>query len=1026
MDFNLSAWALRHQALVRYFMALLLVGGLLAYFTLGRLEDPEFTMKTMVVKVLWPGATAQEMELQVTDKLEKKLQETPNLDVIRSYSKPGEATLFVDLRESVSAAQADDAWYQVRKKTGDMAGELPQGVLGPFFNDEFGDTFGSIYAFTADGFGYAQLKDYVDRVRQELLRLDSVSKVDVIGAQEERIYIEMSDKKLSALEINPVQIFDALEAQNSMESAGRVDTGDARIFLRPSGDFDSVESIRDIGIQANGRIFRLGDIAEVRRGYEDPPTFKMRYQGQEAIGLAVSMTQDGDIIALGENLDSTLARLLTQLPMGIEVHKVADQPQVVRLSVNEFMKVLIEALVIVLLVSFFSLGLRTGLVVALCIPLVLAATFLIMKATGIQLQRISLGALIIALGLLVDDAIIAVEMMALKLEQGWERFKAATYAYSTTAFPMLTGTLIATSGFLPIGLAKSNAGEYTFSIFAVVGISLLVSWVVAVVFAPYLGYVLLPRQVAHGDEQAVYQKPFYRRFRRLLEWCLDWRWLVILATLLALAGAVGAFRYVPQQFFPASERPELLVDLWLPEGSSFAATGDQVQRLETILAQDPDIDYIVAYVGGGSPRFYLPMDLQLMNQNFAQLMLVTKGEAARERVLRRLRDLFESDFPLVRGRVQRLENGPPVGYPVQFRVVGEDPQRLREIAGQVAVVMRANPHTRDVHNNWNEAITSLRLDIDQDKVRALGLSTQAVAQNLNAILHGLTATQYREGDKLIDVVIRARPEERGNLGDVDDLAVFSPDGRAVPVGQLARLEPVFEEGIIWRRNRFPAITVRADIPDGVQAPDVTRQIDQELAALRAALPDGYRIQIGGAEESSAKSEASIAAGMPLMVGIMLTLLMFQLQSFSRTLLVVLTAPLGMIGVSLFLLLFQQPFGFVAMLGVISLAGMIMRNSVILVDQIQQDVAEGSAPWEAIVESTVRRFRPIVLTAAAAILAMIPLTQSVFWKPMAVAIMGGLLVATVLTLLFLPALYAAWFRVRRVSHEPLAVGVGVRE
>lgn len=1033
---NLSAWALNHQALIRYLIGLLLLSGAYAYFTLGQMEDPEFTMKGMVIQAYWPGATTLEMEQQVTDKLEKKLQETPWLDFINSYSKPGEATLVVLLKESAPPNKVPNIWYQVRKKVADIRHELPTGVQGPFFNDEYDDTFGSIYAFTADGFSYAELKQYVDYARQELLRLDNINKVDIIGAQNEKIYVEMSDKKLAALGVNPLLVISFLEAQNAMEAAGVVVTPQSRVLLRVDGNFDSLESIRAIGIRANDRTFRLGDIAEVWRGYADPPAFKMRYMGQEAIGLAISMVRGGNILDLGTELRQTLQGLQATLPVGIEIHQVADQPRVVKEAVNQFMKTFIEAVVIVLAVTFFSLGWRAGVVVTLCIPLVLSMTFLCMKLFGIDLHRISLGALIIALGLLVDDAIIVLEMIDRKLEQGWDRIKAATFAYTSTAFPMLTGTLVTIAGFLPIGLAKSNAGEYTFSIFAVVGIALIASWIVAVLFTPYLAYTLLPAHEKPNPDPLASPKTllsgrhrigrWIQRYRdwvirgeeaisdsllRLVEWCLrHCRWVISLTVAVFIAAVVG-FGFVPQQFFPSSARPELLIDVWLPEGSSFAATETEVKRLEALLMQDENVVNVVSYVGGGSPRFYLAMDLQFANLNYTQMVVMSRDETAREAVLKRLNHLFENDLPMVRGRVTRLENGPPVGYPVQFRVVGPDSQRLRPIVAELIEIMRTNPYTRDINIDWKEMIPVVRLRIDQDKARALRIDSQNLSRNLNALLSGLPITQYRESDKAIDVVLRAPPDDRGNLSDLKDLNVYTENNRFVSLGQIAHLEKQFEEGVIWRRNRFPAITVRADIPDGVQAPDVTAQINRALQPLRARLPDGYRIEIGGAQEASAKSQVSILMVMPLMVAVILTLLMIQLQSFQRTLIVLLTAPLGIIGVTLFLLITQMPFGFVAMLGVIALSGIIMRNAVILLDQIEQDQQAGLSPWDAVVSATVRRFRPIMLTAMTAILALIPLTHSTFWAPMAVSIMGGLLVATVLDRLALPALYVAWFKIQ---------------
>ncbi|MCP5158194.1 MAG: efflux RND transporter permease subunit [Gammaproteobacteria bacterium] len=1032
---NLSAWALDHQALIRYLIGLLLLSGAYAYFTLGQMEDPEFTIKGMNMQVYWPGATAQEMEQQVTDKLEKKLQETPWLDFIRSYSKPGEAVLILELKESTPPNTVSDVWYQIRKKVADMHHELPDGVRGPFFNDEYDDTFGSIYAFTTDGFSYAELKEYVDYVRQELLRLDHINKVDIIGAQEEKIFIEGSDRKMAALGIDPQLIISTLAAQNMMESAGEVVTHQNRVLMRVDGSFNSLDSIRAIGIRANGRTFRLGDVAEIWRGYVDPPTFKMRYMGQEAIGLAVSMVKGGDILKLGADLKSALQKLQAELPVGIDIHQVTDQPRVVKESVNQFMRTFVEAVVIVLGVTFFSLGWRAGVVVTLSVPLVLAMTFLGMKLFGIDLHRISLGALIIALGLLVDDAIIVLEMIDRKLEQGWERVKATTFAYTSTAFPMLTGTLVTVAGFLPIGLAKSNAGEYTFSIFAVVGIALISSWIVAVLFTPYLAHALMPTPSEPLSDVALPQSfppsktgfsRWVQHYRdgvirleenandsllRLVEWCLNYRWWVIALTLAIFILAVLGFRFVPQQFFPSSSRPELLVEIWLPENSSFVATETQVKHLEELLMRQSGVVNVVSYVGSGSPRFYLAMEPQLPNLNFAQMVVMNQDESTREATLKQIKDWFENDFPMVRGRATRLENGPPVGYPVQFRVVGPDPQRLKPIVAELIEIMRTNPYTRDINTNWNEMIQTVRLRVDQDKARALGINPGDLSRNLHAILNGLPITQYRESNELIDVVLRARQEDRNNLGHLRDLNIYTGNGRFVPLGQIAYIETQFEEGVIWRRDRFPAITVRADIPDGVQAPDVTLQIDRILTPLRARLPDGYRIEIGGAQEASTKSQASINAVMPLMVAVIVTLLMFQLQSFQRTLIVLLTAPLGVIGVTLFLLITQLPFGFVAMLGVIALSGIIMRNAVILLDQIEQDQQAGLSTWNAIISSTVRRFRPIMLTALTAILALIPLTESTFWAPMAVAIMGGLLVATVLDRLALPALYAAWFKVR---------------
>jgi len=1009
---NLSSWALRHPSLVAYLMTVLMLAGLFAYFKLGRAEDPDFTIKTMVVSADWKGATAREMELQVTDRLEKKLQETPWLDFVQSYSKPGKCFIFVNLKDYAPPSEVPEAWYQVRKKLGDIRGDLPEGVEGPYFNDEFGDTYGTIFAFTADGFTHAELKDYVDDVRQELLRIPDVAKVDLIGVQQEKIYIEISHRKLATLGIDPLIIVRTLQQQNSMNPAGSIETESDRIYMRVSGDLKSVDAIGEIGIEANGRQFRLGDIARIYRAYADPPTPKLRFRGVEAIGLAISMVKGGDILDLGRKLHEETDRLTANLPVGVDIHQVSDQPHVVRRSIDEFMKTLSEAVVIVLGVSFLSLGLRTGLVVALSIPLVLAITFLIMTLLGIDLQRISLGALIIALGLLVDDAIISVEMMMVKMEQGWDRFKAASFAYTSTAFPMLTGTLVTAAAFMPVGFAKSSAGEYCFTIFAVVAIALLTSWVVAVIFTPYIGYRILPevKLEAGHDESAVYRSGFYPHFRSMVEWCLIHRTTVIVITVCLFGLSLGLFRLVEQQFFPFSNRPELLIDLWLPQGSSILAAERETKKAEALLEGDPDIVNYVSYVGAGSPRFYLPLDQQLDHDNFAQIVVLTRDLEARERVMSRLRPLFENDFTLLRARLNRLENGPPVGFPVQFRVTGRTVEQTRRIAEEVAGVMRANPHTLDVHLDWGEPSKIVHLDVDQDKTRALGVSSQDISFMLHTILSGLRITDYREGNKLIEVLGRAEADERKNPALVDEINLQARQGKSIPLGQLVYTRCGFEEGIIWRRDRFPTFTVRSDIRDDAQAPDVTAQIEPLLAPIRSRLTDGYRIELGGAVEASSKAQASINAVMPVMLCTVVTLLMLQLQSVQRTLIVLLTAPLGLIGVTAFLLIFDVPFGFVATLGIIALAGMIMRNSVILVDQIDHDIASGLVPWNAVIEATVRRLRPILLTAAAAVLAMIPLTQSDFWGPMAVAIMGGLLVATVLTLFFLPALYAAWFRV----------------
>jgi multidrug efflux pump len=1009
---NLSEWALKHQQMIAFLLLLFSVAGILAYGSLGQKEDPEFTIKTMVVQAYWPGSSAQQMADQVTDKLERKLQEVAEIDYTSTYVKPGETQLKINLREEVPPHAVPEVWYQVRKKMGDIRQTLPKGTQGPFFNDEFGDTFGNLYAITGDGFSYKDLRRFADAARNEFLRVSDVNKVDLVGKQEEKIYVEISTAKLASLGLDPAVIASTLAQTNTVAAAGEVQTTSEQVRLTVTGEFDSVENIRAIGIRAGQRTFRLGDIADVRRGFIEPAVSKIRYNGTEAIGLAVSMRKGGDVIRLGEALDATVHRIQSKLPVGVQIHAVSDQPHVVEHSVFEFKKSLAEAVIIVLAVSFFSLGVRTGLVVALCIPLVLTMTFLAMYLLGIDLQRISLGALIIALGLLVDDAIIAVEMMALKLEQGWDKFRAATYAYTATAFPMLTGTLITAAGFLPVGFAKSGTGEYVYSLFQVVGISLLLSWVVAVLFTPYIGFKLLKEEKhASHDEDAVYKRGFYLKFRRFMDFCLRKRKWVIAITFAAFAGSLVLFQAVPQQFFPASDRPELIVDLWMPRASTFEASHREVQALETLLKGDPDIAAVTSFVGNGAPRFYLPLDVQTPNLNLGELLVMTKGGEARERARAKIQKLFETRFANVRGRVNRLENGPPVGYPVQFRVYGTDNAKVRAIADRVTAIVRSEPHVRQVNADWGERVKRVQVDVDQDKARTLGINSYQIKAALEASLSGTPITQYREEDQDIDVVARLVAAERTDLNNLKDAKIYLRDGKYVPASQVARLSLESEDSELWRRNRIPTLTVRADI-EGAQAPDVTAALQPKLNALAKELPLGYGIETGGASESSAKAQRSVNAVMPATIIAVLVLLMIQLQDMKKMALVLLTAPLGMIGVSAILAAFRIPFGFVAMLGVIALAGMIIRNSVILVVQIDQDLAAGAPLWTAIVESAVRRLRPIVLTALAAILAMIPLTHSVFWGPMAWAIMGGLAVATLLTLVFLPALYAAWYRAKR--------------
>ncbi|MET0844677.1 MAG: efflux RND transporter permease subunit, partial [Pseudomonas sp.] len=997
MGFNLSEWALRNRQIVLFLMLLLAVVGALSYTKLGQSEDPPFTFKAMVIRTNWPGATAQEVSRQVTERIEKKLMETGEYERIVSFSRPGESQVTFIARDSMHSVQIPDLWYQVRKKVSDIRHTLPPGIQGPFFNDEFGTTFGNIYALTGDGFDYAVLKDYADRIQIQLQRVKDVGKVDLLGLQDEKIWIELSNVKLATLGLPLAAVQQALEEQNAVSTAGFFETTSERLQLRVSGNFQTVDEIRNFPIRVGDRTFRISDVADVRRGFNDPPAPRMRFMAENAIGLAVAMKDGGDILVLGKALEIEFDRIQKNLPAGMQLRKVSDQPAAVKTGVGEFVQVLVEALAIVLLVSFFSLGVRTGMVVALAIPLVLAMTFACMYYLGIGLHKISLGALVLALGLLVDDAIIAVEMMAIKMEQGFDRIKAASYAWTSTAFPMLTGTLITAAGFLPIATAQSGTGEYTRSIFQVVTIALLASWIAAVVFVPYLGEKLLPdlakiHAAKHGTGQPdPYATPFYQRVRRLVEWCVSWRKTVILLTVVLFIGSIVLFRFVPQQFFPASGRLELMVDLKLAEGASLSNTADEVKRLEALLKDRAGIDNYVAYVGTGSPRFYLPLDQQLPAASFAQFVVLAKTIEERETLRTWLIETLNEQFPALRSRVTRLENGPPVGYPVQFRVTGEHIEEVRALARKVAAKVRENPHVVNVHLDWEEPSKVVYLNVDQDRARALGVSTANLSKFLQSSLTGSSVSQYREDNELIEILLRGTLHERTELSLLPSLAVPTDNGRSVALSQIATLEYGFEEGIIWHRNRLPNVTIRADIYGKQQPATLVQQIMPTLDPIRAELPDGYLLDVGGTVEDSARGQNSVKAGVPLFIVVVLTLLMLQLRSFSRTVMVFLTAPLGLIGVTLFLMVFRQPFGFVAMLGTIALSGMIMRNSVILVDQIEQDIAAGLKPWQAIIEATVRRFRPIVLTALAAVLAMIPLSRSVFFGPMAVAIMGGLIV-----------------------------------
>jgi len=1024
--FNLSAWAVAHPALILFLIVMFGAAGLLSYRSLGRAEDPSFTIKVAVVTTMWPGATAAEMQAQVADPIEKKLQELPYFDKVTTYTKPAFTAMQVAFKDNTPAREVPELFYQLRKKIIDIKDDLPAGLIGPSINDEYGDVDSILYMLTAQGADYAQMKKVAEALRQRLLKVKDVTKVNLYGTQDEKIYVEFSNAKLATLGITTDQIFQSLARQNAVVPAGIVETSAQRVPLRVTGALDGAKAVAETPVEANGRVFRLGDIATVNHGYVDPPDFQVRQEGKNAIGIGVVMAKGANILELGPAISSATADFMASVPRGFELEQIADQPAVVENAVGEFVHSFIEALAIVLFVSFLALGWRTGIVVALSVPLVLAIVFLVMNAMGLDLHRITLGALIIALGLLVDDAIIAVEMMVVKMEQGWDRIRAASFAWESTAFPMLTGTLVTAAGFLPIGFANSSVGEYAGGIFWVVAISLVASWLVAVVFTPYIGVNLLSNLRKRGskhDPHAIYETRIYRILRRLIEWCVERRVVVVLATIGVFVLSIVGFGHVQQQFFPLSERPELFFQLRLPEGTAFGATLESVRKAEALLKDDRDISTYTAYIGRGSPRFWLGLNPQLPDESFAEIVIVSKDVEARERIKARIeKAVADGALSEARVRVDRFNFGPPVGFPVQFRVIGPDTKKVRDIAYRVREVMRANNQVVDPHLDWNEQSPYLKLVVDQDRVRALGMTPQDISKSLSMLLSGVPITTVRDGIEKVEVVARAVPAERLDLSHIGDLAIYSRNGVAVPLSQIAKVEYSHEEPILWRINRDMAITVRADVVDGVQPPDVTNAIWPKLKSIRDSLEPAYRIEIGGAIEESQKGNASIFVLFPVMIAAMLTLLMIQLQSISRLILVFLTAPLGIIGASLGLNVADKPFGFVALLGLIALAGMIMRNAVILVDQIESDVDQGLSRREAIVEATVRRARPVVLTAMAAILAMIPLSRSAFWGPMAITIMGGLFVATFLTLLFLPSLYALWYRKRLGEQGGGAVGL----
>ena len=1024
--FNLSGWALKNRSLVVYLMLVAVLAGIAAFVTIGRNEDPAFTIKTMVVAAAWPGATLDETTKQVTERLERQLQEIPEIDNLRSLTRPGFTTIFVDLKGEVTAAQIPPIWQRVRNDVGDIRHTLPQGVQGPFFNDRFGDTFGIIYGFTSDGFTQREVRDQVEDARSKLLHVPDVSAVELIGEQDEVIYIEFSMQELASLGINREALIAALQQQNIVRPSGIVQTGDEAISVRVSGAFRSEQDILDINFAIGDRMIRISDIARVHRGFADPPQPMFRVNGKPAIGLAIAMRDGGDILALGRNIKQAMARITADLPVGIDPVLVADQPATVDIAIGEFMTSLWQAIAIILVMSFISLGVRPGLVVALAIPLTLAIVFPIMQAVQIDMQRISLGALIIALALLVDDAMTTTDATLTRLAAGDDKETAAKFAFSTYAFAMLAGTFVTIAGFVPIGFAQSSAGEYTFSLFAVVTIALLVSWFVAVIFAPLLSRAILkePKVKAAADDKPSRVVGWYRSF---LTTALRRRWITLGVTLALFVGSILLLPLIPQQFFPASDRPELLVDLTLPQNSSIYASDTNAARFEALLAGDPDIDHWSTYVGRGAIRFYLPLDVQLPNAFFSQVVIVTKGIEARERVRARLEKALAEEFPNVVARVSPLELGPPVGWPVQYRVEGPDPLKVRDIALDLAQLVAASPNTQEVSFDWMEPSREVRIQIDQDRARQLGLSSDAISSVLNTVLTGRPVTQVRDDIYLVNVVVRATDEQRVSLETLPTLQVPLPNGRTVALSQFASFDTEQAFPLLWRRDRVPVLTVQADTRPGVLPEAVVAGLAPEIAKLNAALPVPYRIVVGGTVEESAESRASVAAVVPAMLFIMLTVLMFQLRSFQRMIIVLSVAPLGLIGVVGALLLSGQPLGFVAILGILALIGIITKNAVILIGQIDAERAAGRNVFDAVVAASSSRFRPIMLTAISTVFGMVPIAPTVFWGPMAVAIMGGLLVGTLLTLIFLPALYVAWFSFGRASERtattPAATGAG---
>ena len=1011
--FNLTEWSLNHRQLLWFCIVLTAVAGVYAYQGMGRMEDPNFTIRQMIIGVGWPGASATGVEQQVTDKIEKELQDIPGLDYLESYSRPQTAVIYVYIKDTVDAGDIRPTWLEVRNMVNNMKDDLPKGILGPYFNDRFDDVYGNIYALTSDGFSYEQMREKAENIRQELLMIKSVKKVTLIGVQPEKIYIETDSKKLARMGIDPLLVAAVIKKQNTVTPSGMIETSTDNVFVRVSGLFDKVAALEELPIRVLERTFRLGDIATIRRAYADPDEPKMYYNGEPAIGIAVSMEDGDNILKLGQDLEAAFTRIKQNMPLGFDIHQVANQPMVVKDAIDEFIKTLAEAIAIILLVSFLSLGLRSGMVVALCIPLVISATFLSMKMAGIDLHRVSLGALIISLGLLVDDAMISVEMMAVKLEQGWDKVKAACFAYTVTAFPMLTGTLITCAGFIPIGFADGDSSEFCRTIFPVIGLSLIISWVVSVMVTPLFGtYLIKSLPTTDGEkERDIYDKAFYRIFRRILVWCLRFKYVVLILTAAGFVVALYGFKHVREEFFPGSVRPELVVDLTLPEGSSIQATDNQAKAFIKAISGNPNIDHFACYVGSGGPRFILTFEPVMPQSNFVQFIIVAKGLNERKELQKQIRDLLDNNFPNVRGHLQTLQMGPPEPYPVMLRVSGSDYAKVRQIAGRVRDIMAEDPDLKKINFNWFEKTKKLQLNLDQDKARMLGVTSSDLALAIQSQLSGIPVSEYREKDKTVDIVLRLSADDRRNLDDIRTLPIHIGQGRTIPLEQIADIHLGMEEGLIWRRNLVPTITVQADTVAGVTGNDASKKVYDDLKPVREELPAGYSIDIGGLSEQSEKATGYILEMVPAMFMIIVILLMIQLQNIPNMILTLLTAPLGLMGVITSLLIFNMPMGFLSQLGILALSGIIIRNSVILMDQIDRQVAAGEDRYHAIITATVFRFRPIMLTAAAAILGMVPLAVDKFWGPMAVSIGGGLLGATILTLFVLPCMVAAWYRVK---------------